>query len=77
VYTCRMEHEWDWPPPRRYYRRAYVHQPRGWNSPSAKKAVQIYWRVTITAIKMLIAIPLSILLFGSFWVLWIIVGRYV
>jgi hypothetical protein len=66
--------EWDWPPRRRrYYRTFDVYQPSGWNSPGAKKAVSIYWRVTITIIKMLIAIPLSILAIGAFWLLWTII----
>jgi hypothetical protein len=74
-----MRHEWDWParrryyPPRRrrYYRTIDAYQPGGWNSPIAKKIVRIYWRVTITMIKMLIAIPLAILAIASFWLAWI------
>jgi hypothetical protein len=48
--------EWDWPPTRRrrYYRTFDVYQPSGWNSPGVKKAIHIYWRVTITIIKMLL-----------------------
>jgi hypothetical protein len=73
-----MNHEWDWPPVRRrrFYRTIDVYQPSGWNSPGAKKAVNIYWRVTITLIKALIAIPLSIMAIGAFWLLWIIVTRF-
>src|SRR5438128_2439473 len=65
----QMNHEWDWPPTRRwrYYRTFDAYQPSGWNSPVAKKIVRIYWRATITAIKMLIAIPLSIMAIGAFW----------
>jgi hypothetical protein len=67
--------EWDWPPTRRrrYYRTVYVYQPGGWNSPGAKKAVRIYWQVTITIIKMLFAIPLSIMAVGAFWLIWILI----
>jgi hypothetical protein len=68
--------EWDWPPTRGRYRRYRtfdVYQPSGWNSPGAKKAVRIYWRVTITIIKMLLAIPLSIMVVGAFWLLWTII----
>jgi hypothetical protein len=67
--------EWDWPPRRRWrYRRTFdVYQPSGWNSPGVKKAVSIYWRVMITAIKMLLAVPLTIMLFGSIWFLWVII----
>jgi hypothetical protein len=68
--------EWDWPPTRRHYRRyrtVNVYQPDGWNSPGAKKAVHIYWRVTITIIKMLVAIPLTIMAIGAFWLLWTII----
>jgi hypothetical protein len=67
--------EWDWPPirRRRYYRTVDVYQPSGWNSPGAKKAVRIYWRVTITIIKMLLAIPLTIVAIGALWLLWTII----
>jgi hypothetical protein len=74
-------HEWDWPPrKRRGYFRPYrnfdVYQPSGWNSPGVKKAINIYWRVTITAIKMVIAVPLTIVLIGSIWFLWILITLY-
>jgi hypothetical protein len=64
--------EWDWPPTRRrrYYRTVY--QPSGWNSPVVKKIIDIYWRVMITIIKMLIAIPLSIMVIGGLWFLWVL-----
>jgi hypothetical protein len=70
--------EWDWPPRRgqgryRTYSRFDVYQPSGWNSPVAKKAVSIYWRVTITIIKALLAISLSIMAVGAFWLLWTII----
>jgi hypothetical protein len=76
-YACNMQYaEWDWPPPRhrRYYRKPIdVFQPSGWNSPITKKVVRIYWHVTITIIKMLFAIPLSIIAIGAFWLLWTII----
>ena len=72
-YAYGMNQEWDWPPTRGRYRTVDVYQPSGWNSPGAKKAVRIYWQVTITIIKMLVAIPLSIMAVGAFWLLWIIV----
>jgi hypothetical protein len=71
--------EWDWPPTRGRYRwpptrsRFDVYRPSGWNSPGAKKAGRIYWQVTITIIKMLLAIPLSIVAIGAFWLFWIII----
>jgi hypothetical protein len=70
--------EWDWPPMRRWkhYRTIDVYQPSGWNSPGAKKAIRIYWRVMITAIKALVAIPLSIMAIGAFWLLWTIITLY-
>jgi hypothetical protein len=71
--------EWDWPPTRRArrYRTVDVYQPSsGWNPPVTKRAVRIYWRVTITVIKMLFAVPLSIVAIGAFWLLWIIVTRF-
>jgi hypothetical protein len=70
--------EWDWPPRRRWrhYRTIDVYQPSGWNSPVAKKVVSVYWQVTITAIKVLLAIPLSIIAIGSVWLLWTIVALY-
>ena len=58
---------------RRYRTRFDVYQPSGWNSPGAKKAIHIYWRVMITIIKMLLAIPLSIIAIGAFWLLWTII----
>jgi hypothetical protein len=76
-YACEMKREeWDWPPIRgryRAYSRFDVHQPSGWSSPGAKRAVQIYWRVTITIIKVLFAILLSIVAAGAFWLLWTII----
>jgi hypothetical protein len=68
-----MEQEWDWPPTRRrrFYRTIEYRPPSGWRSPTARKAVRIYWRVTITIIKALFAIPLSILAIAAFWFLWI------
>jgi hypothetical protein len=70
--------EWDWPPARRRrFYRTFDYQPSGWNSPGAKKAVRIYWRVTITLINMLIAIPLSILAVGAFWLLGVIIWLFV
>jgi hypothetical protein len=75
--------EWDWPPTRgrhrglpygtANYRAVDVYQPSGWNSPGAKKAVRIYLQVMITIIKVLIAIPLSIMTIGGFWLLWTII----
>ena len=70
----QMNHEWDWPPTRRRrYYRTIDYQPSGWSSPGAKKIVRVYWRVMVTAIKMLLAIPLSLLAIGAFWLLWIII----
>ena len=71
--TPRAE-EWDWPPTQRRYRTRFdVYQPSGWNSPGVKKAVHIYWQAMITIIKVLFAIPLSIMVIGGFWLLWIII----
>jgi hypothetical protein len=74
--------EWDWPPTRRrrrYYRTIdyYDYQPSGWNSPITRKIVDIYWRATLTAVKMVVAVPLTIMLIGSIWLLWIIIGLVV
>jgi hypothetical protein len=67
--------EWDWPPTRRrrFYRTIDYYQPDGWSSPGVRKAVRIYWKTTIFLIKMLIAIPLSILAIGAFWMLGVII----
>jgi hypothetical protein len=80
-WDAAMKHEeWDWPerPPthrrRRFYQTTDVYRPSGWSSPRTRKIVDIYWRVTITAIKMLLAIPLSIMLVGSLWLLWILIA---
>jgi hypothetical protein len=50
-----------------------VYQPTGWNSPGAKRVAHIYWRVMITIVKMLLAIPLTLMLLGSVWLLWFLV----
>jgi hypothetical protein len=73
--VMKRAEEWDWPPTRRrkYYRTFDIYQPGGWNSPGVKKAINIYWRVTITIIKALIAIPLSIMVIGGLWLLWTII----
>jgi hypothetical protein len=71
--------EWDWPPPRRgrrYYRTIDYYQPSGWGSPGVRKAVDVYWRVTVFIIKALLAIPLSLMAIGSIWMLWIIATRF-
>ena len=62
-----MNHEWDWPPVRRrrFYRTIDVYQPSGWNSPGVRKAVRIYWRTMIIAIKMPISIPLAMMVVGA------------
>jgi hypothetical protein len=69
--------EWDWPPRRRRYRRYRtrfdVYEPRGWSSPLTTRIVRIYWRTMVTAIKMLLAIPLAIVAIGSFWLFGVIV----
>jgi hypothetical protein len=77
-----MRHEWDWPepPPTRQRRRYYQtieYQPSGWSSPRVRKAVDIYWRTTVVIIKMLLAIPLTIMLIGSIWLLWVIISLVV
>jgi hypothetical protein len=72
-------HEWDWPPKRHRFRARFrtrfdVYQPTsGWNSPLAKKAIHIYWRITIGAIKVLLATLLTVVAVGAFWLLWTII----
>jgi hypothetical protein len=78
-----MKHEWDdfflgarirvSPRPRRQrvYRTIDYYQPSGWGSPGVKKIVRVYWRTTVMLIKVLLAIPLSLLAIGAFWFLWI------
>ena len=63
------------PRPRRhrFYRTIDVYQPTGWGSPGVKKAVDIYFRVTLFIIKALISIPLAIAAIGAFWLLWVII----
>jgi hypothetical protein len=70
--------EWDWPPRRHRFRARFrtrfdVYQPSGWNAPLVKKAISIYWRITIGAIKVLLATLLTVVALGSFWLLWIII----
>jgi hypothetical protein len=64
--------EWDWPPTRRrryYPSRFDIYQPSGWNSPVTKKIIDIYWRVTITCIKVLLIGYLTIVAFGAAWLI--------
>jgi hypothetical protein len=75
-----MYQEWDWPPRRRRFRARFrtrfdVYQPStsGWNAPLVKKAVSIYWRVTIGMIKALLAIVLAVIAVGAFFLLWVII----
>jgi hypothetical protein len=70
--------EWDWPARGRYRRYRTIdayHQPSGWNSPGAKKAINIYWQVTIGIIKALVAVPLSAMVVGSAWLIWILISK--
>ena len=69
-----MNHEWDWPPVRRrrFYRTIDVYQPSGWSSPITRKIVCVYWRTMVTAIKMLVSIPLAMMAVGALWMLWVI-----
>jgi len=74
-----MKHteEWDWPPTRRRSRRFYrtidYYQPSGWSSPGVRKAVDIYWGVTVFTIKALIPIPLALMVVGAVWMLWTLI----
>jgi hypothetical protein len=70
-----MRHEWDWPPRRhrRYSRTFDIYQPGGWNSPAAKKIINIYWRVLIASIKALLVISLGIMAFGASWLFWTVI----
>jgi hypothetical protein len=73
--------EWDWPPRRRQYRRArfravaitLLPSSSGWSSPGVRKAVDIYWRITIGIIKALLAVVLSVVAISAFWLLWTII----
>ena len=81
-----MKHEWDdflgvrvrvsRRPRRQRFYRTIEYQPRGWSSPGVRKAVDIYFRVTIFIIKMLISIPLALVGIGAFWMLWIIIFHF-
>jgi hypothetical protein len=60
---------------RKFYRTIDYHRRgSGWNSPGVRKAVDIYWKTTVVIIKMLLAIPLSILAIGAWWLFGIIVA---
>jgi hypothetical protein len=83
-----MKHEWDdffamrvrvSPRPRRprFYRTIDYRPPSGWNAPVARRAVDIYFRATLFIIKALIAIPLSIVAIGAFWLLAVIIMLFV
>jgi hypothetical protein len=69
-----MTHEWDWPP--RFRRRArierrhvYLPQRSGWGSPAATKAVDWYVWTIVTIVKVLVAVPLALVLFGCLWLI--------
>ena len=73
-YIHGMRHEWDWPPTRRRFLAGFrarldAPQPRGWSSPAANFAVRIYWRITIGIIKTLLAMMLTAVAIGAFWLL--------
>jgi hypothetical protein len=44
-------------------------QPSGWNSPIAKKIIDIYWRTTIAIIKVLLGIALFVMSFCASWLI--------
>jgi hypothetical protein len=74
--------EWDFWPERprtrrqRFYR-TIEYQPSGWNSPVTRKIVDIFWRTIVTAVKMVVAVPLALMLVGSIWLLWTIIALVV
>jgi len=77
IHGMRYE-EWDWPPRRRRFLAGFrarfdVYQPSGWSSPIVKRAVNIYWRITIGIIKTLLAVALTIVAIGAFWLLVVII----
>jgi hypothetical protein len=72
--------EWDWPPTRgRRYRwpptrsRFDAFQPSGWGSPIEKKIINIWWRVMMTSIKVLLTVALTIIAFGASWLFWTVI----
>jgi hypothetical protein len=72
--------EWDWPPTQGRYRRYRtvrsrfdIYQPKGWGSPIEKKIINIWWRVMITSIKVLLTIALTIMAFGASWLFWTLI----
>jgi hypothetical protein len=44
-----------------------VDQPNGWNSPITKRVADIYWRITIAIIKVLLIGYLTIVAFAAAW----------
>jgi hypothetical protein len=48
-------------------------RPLGWNSPGVKMAIRIYWAVTITVVKMVIAVPLTAMAIAAAWMIWTLV----
>ena len=75
-YTCSMKRasqEWDFPPTRRwrhYPSRFDVYQPDSWGSPIERKIINIWWRVMMVSIKVLLTIALTIMAFGASWLFW-------
>jgi hypothetical protein len=86
AYNMTRAEEWDWPPTRhrRYppalyklrrtsYRTVDVYQPSNRDSSVTKKIADIYWRVMITSIKVLLTIALTIMAFGASWLFWTVI----
>src|ERR1700730_12833800 len=77
IYACRMRREeWDWPPSRGRYRTLdnSVHfTSHGWDWPIRKKIINIWWRVMMISIKVLLTIALTIMAFGASWLFWTVI----
>jgi hypothetical protein len=57
----------------RYRSRFDVYQPNGWDWPIRKKIINIWWRVMIVSIKVLLTIALTIMAFGGSWLFWTVI----
>jgi hypothetical protein len=49
-----------------------IYQPSGWSSPITKKIINVYWAVMVTVVKMMVAVPLTAMVIGSVWLIWVL-----
>jgi hypothetical protein len=51
------------------YRTSDTYQPKGWDWPIRKKIIDIWWRVMMITIKVILITALTIMAFGASWLI--------